>query len=88
MFLTINNQQSSINNFMKTKIYPTFLNLKSNYASAPIVILPVSYEGTVSYGKGTAKGPSSIIEASRNPDSRGTKRSITGVPSISVLARR
>src|SRR5687767_8924833 len=38
----------------------------SDLDSARIVILPVSYEGTVSYGTGTAAGAMAIIDASRN----------------------
>jgi agmatinase len=38
---------------------------KSNFDNAKAVILPVPYEGTVSYGGGTGSGPSAIIEASR-----------------------
>ncbi|MEK7189801.1 MAG: agmatinase [Patescibacteria group bacterium] len=34
--------------------------------AAKVVILPVPYEGTVSYGSGTAKGPEAIIQASRH----------------------
>ncbi|MBX6363656.1 MAG: agmatinase [Gemmatimonadetes bacterium] len=37
----------------------------SDVARARAVILPVPYEATVSYGAGTAGGPSAIIEASR-----------------------
>lgn len=33
---------------------------------AKVVILPVPYEGTVSYGSGTAKGPDAIIQASQH----------------------
>lgn len=33
---------------------------------AKVVILPVPYEGTVSYSSGTAKGPEAIIQASRH----------------------
>ena len=36
----------------------------SRYETSRFVILPIPYEGTVSYGKGTAKGPSAIINAS------------------------
>jgi agmatinase len=36
----------------------------SGYSSAKVVILPVPYEGTVSYGKGTSNGPKAIIAAS------------------------
>lgn len=38
---------------------------ESRYESSPYVILPVPYEGTVTYGAGTAYGPNAIIEASR-----------------------
>lgn len=34
-------------------------------AKAKVVILPVPYEGTVSYGSGTSAGPDAIIESSR-----------------------
>ncbi len=38
----------------------------SNFQSARIVIFPVSYEGTVSFGAGTGAGAMAIIDASRN----------------------
>jgi agmatinase len=38
----------------------------SSIDSARILILPVSYEGTVSYGTGTGAGAMAIIDASRN----------------------
>jgi len=38
----------------------------SSYEKSKAVILPVPYEGTVTYGKGTANGPKAIIEASKN----------------------
>ena len=38
----------------------------SGYDAARILIWPVSYEGTVSYGAGTGRGAAAIIEASRN----------------------
>ncbi len=38
----------------------------SNFDSARILILPVSYEGTVSYGTGTGAGAMAIVDASRN----------------------
>ena len=44
-----------------------FLDLEpeySQYNRSRFVVLPVPYEGTVSYGQGTAKGPAAIIEAS------------------------
>jgi len=36
----------------------------SNYKGSKIVILPVPFEQTTSYGKGTSKGPKAILEAS------------------------
>src|SRR5437588_1957732 len=38
----------------------------SSFDNARILVLPISYEGTVSYGGGTGKGAAAIIEASRN----------------------
>jgi agmatinase len=38
----------------------------SDYKKSKFVILSVPYEGTVSYGKGTSKGPAAIIKASHN----------------------
>ncbi|MEW6757566.1 MAG: agmatinase [Acidobacteriota bacterium] len=38
----------------------------SSLASSRFVILPLPYEATTSYGKGTKLGPRAIIEASRN----------------------
>ncbi|HYW72691.1 MAG TPA: agmatinase [Pyrinomonadaceae bacterium] len=38
----------------------------SSFAPARILIWPVSYEGTVSYGGGTGQGAMAIIDASRN----------------------
>jgi agmatinase len=38
----------------------------SSFEQARILVWPVSYEGTVSYGTGTGRGASAIIEASRN----------------------
>lgn len=37
----------------------------SDFEKASVVILPVPYEATVSYGTGTARGPRAIVEASR-----------------------
>ncbi|MEO6695317.1 MAG: agmatinase [Ignavibacteria bacterium] len=37
----------------------------SNYRNSKIVILPVPFEQTTSYGKGTSKGPKAIINASQ-----------------------
>ncbi|MGB9597190.1 MAG: agmatinase, partial [Candidatus Poribacteria bacterium] len=42
-----------------------FLGVKpSGFDSANVIILPVPYEGTVTYGSGTRNGPKAIIEAS------------------------
>lgn len=38
----------------------------SDYESSQVLIFPVSYEGTVSYGAGTGAGAGAIVEASRN----------------------
>jgi agmatinase len=38
----------------------------STFDAASILILPVSYEGTVSYGTGTGAGAMAIVDASRN----------------------
>lgn len=38
----------------------------SNFDYARVMVFPVSYEGTVSYGAGTGKGATAIIDASRN----------------------
>src|SRR3954470_20001532 len=38
----------------------------SSLESARVLILPVSYEGTVSYGTGTGAGAMAIVDASRN----------------------
>ena len=38
----------------------------SSFDQSRILIWPVSYEGTVSYGTGTGRGAEAIIDASRN----------------------
>jgi agmatinase len=38
----------------------------SSFANARILVWPISYEGTVSYGGGTGRGAAAIIDASRN----------------------
>ena len=46
-----------------------FLDLEEEYSgfeSSKAVILPIPYEKTVSFGKGTSHGPSAIIDASRS----------------------
>ena len=39
--------------------------IERRFSSSKIVILPVPYEGTTSYGKGTKNGPSAILKASQ-----------------------
>jgi agmatinase len=38
----------------------------SGFAQAQVLVLPIPFEATVSYGRGTAQGPAAIIEASRH----------------------
>src|SRR4051794_23119682 len=38
----------------------------SSFENAKVLIWPVSYEGTVSYGGGTGAGAMAIVDASRN----------------------
>src|SRR2546421_11588804 len=38
----------------------------SSYDSSRILVWPIAYEGTVSYGGGTGRGAEAIIDASRN----------------------
>src|SRR5256885_248 len=38
----------------------------SSFERSRVVVWPVSYEGTVSYGTGTGAGAEAIIDASRN----------------------
>ncbi len=38
----------------------------SSFERAQTLVLPIAYEGTVSYGKGTGQGAAAIIDASRN----------------------
>ena len=38
----------------------------TDFKNAAVVILPIPYEGGVSYGKGTAAGPDAVIEASKH----------------------
>ncbi len=41
-----------------------FLGIQTNYKDADVVIIPAPYEGKVSWGTGSDKGPDAIIEAS------------------------
>ena len=38
----------------------------SSFDAARVIVLPVAYEGTVSYGTGTGQGAMAIVDASRN----------------------
>ena len=38
----------------------------SGFEHARVVVWPVSYEGTVSYGGGTGEGAMAVVDASRN----------------------
>src|ERR1044072_4170136 len=38
----------------------------SSFEKSRVLVLPVSYEGTVSFGTGTGEGAMAIIDASRN----------------------
>lgn len=44
----------------------SFVGLEDSYEKAKVVILPVPYEGTVTYKKGASRGPAGIIEASKH----------------------
>lgn len=61
----------------------------SSFETSPYVILPVPYEGTVTYGAGTAYGPNAIIEASREvelfDDELGVESYRVGIHTLSPL---
>ena len=38
----------------------------TDFENAAVVILPIPYEGGVSYGTGTAGGPDAVIDASKH----------------------
>jgi agmatinase len=44
--------------------FETFLGNNTSYEESKVVIVSMPFEGTVSYGKGTSKGPATIIHAS------------------------
>lgn len=72
----------------------TFMGLDekgSDFEKAQVVILPVPYEATTSFGGGTSGGPSAIIEASRyielydqELDSEPADAGISTLPSLSL----
>jgi len=50
----------------KSSSWPdSFGGLEDNYNKSKVVILPVPYEGTVTYRKGASRGPAGIIDASK-----------------------
>ena len=53
---------------LKTQISNNFLGLSekfSTYDNSEVFVLPIPYEATVTYGKGTSCGPSAILKASQ-----------------------
>ncbi|MBI5047000.1 arginase family protein, partial [Candidatus Micrarchaeota archaeon] len=50
--------------FNLSGVKKTFLGFQPSFEEAKVVILPVPYDSTTSYGVGTRFGPSAIIEAS------------------------
>lgn len=44
-------------------VFEEFLNFDSSYEESKFILIPVPMELTVSYGKGTAKGPAAIINS-------------------------
>lgn len=60
----------------------------SSFEKSKVVILPAPYESTVSYGRGTKKGPAAILEASRYVEffDEETKREIHRERGIATLA--
>jgi len=49
---------------MGTSLFGDFPHEYSDYASAQVVVLPIPYEKTTTYGQGCSKGPEAIIAAS------------------------
>jgi agmatinase len=60
---------------------------EANYQSARVVVLPVAYDGTVSYRAGTKYGPAAIIAASREVETFDyhTKKEIADVGIATAL---
>lgn len=46
-----------------------FLETQAKYKDSRFVVVPVPYEATTTYGKGTKKGPAAILRASQNLES-------------------
>lgn len=61
----------------------------SDYTHARVAVLPVPYEATVSYGKGTGQGPAAIIEASTQvelyDEELGCEPSNVGIATLPAL---
>lgn len=51
---------------MKTKTYAGIPQEYANLATSKIVLIPVPYDGTSTWGKGADKGPEAFLEASEN----------------------
>ena len=41
-----------------------FMGQQADYKSSAFVVVPVPYESTTTYGKGTKNGPAAILKAS------------------------
>lgn len=61
----------------------------SSYEKSKVVVLPVPYEFSTTYGGGTLNGPSAIIEASKNVElfDEELKKNIAGILSICTLKK-
>ncbi|MTJ51190.1 agmatinase family protein [Anabaena sp. UHCC 0253] len=64
----MNNSFENYNPNSVAEINGNFLGLPDNYDSANLIIFPIPWEVTVSYGAGTANGPQQILNASRQID--------------------
>ena len=60
----------------------------SNYPDSRFVILPIPYEKTTTYMKGTANGPKAIIRASQNMELYPRMKGIFGSPGIKAKIKR
>jgi agmatinase len=62
---------------------------QANFENARVLIWPVPFEKTVSYGAGTKDGPQAIIDASRNmelfDDEIGGETSIIGIHTLAAI---
>jgi len=61
-----------------------FLEQEFPYEEAKFVVVPVPYEATTSYGKGTKSGPEAILRASQHVEDFGSELSIYTLKSVSV----